>query len=404
MIPVEEARARIAGAFAPLPAETVAVSEALGRTLAEDVAARVTQPPQDVSAMDGYAVRAADVADVPVRLSVVGRVPAGGAYDGALGPGQAVRIFTGATVPAGADAIVIQENTETAGDDVLIKESVPPGRFVRPAGLDFRAGEVGLPAGRLLSARDIGLAAAMNRPWLSVRRRPRIALLGTGDEVVLPGEAPGPNQIVGSNSFSLAAFVTACGGVPVNLGVVPDDADALATGVARAQGADLLVTTGGVSVGEHDLVRDVLGERGLKLDFWRIAMRPGKPLLFGEVGSLPVLGLPGNPVSTVVCAAVFLRPAMAVMLGRPEPETALDSAVLVGDLPANDRRQDYLRAELRIDAAGRRVAAPFSRQDSSMLAMLARADCLIVRPPFAAPAEAGTTVPILPLSGGVLGI
>jgi len=404
MIPVEEARARIAGAFAPLPAETVALSEALGRTLAEDVAARVTQPPQDVSAMDGYAVRAADLADVPVRLSVVGRVPAGGAYDGALGPGQAVRIFTGATVPAGADAIVIQENTETAGDDVLIKESVPPGRFVRPAGLDFRAGEVGLPAGRLLSARDIGLAAAMNRPWLSVHRRPRIALLGTGDEVVLPGEAPGPNQIVGSNSFSLAAFVTACGGVPVNLGVVPDDADALATGVARAQGADLLVTTGGVSVGEHDLVRDVLGERGLKLDFWRIAMRPGKPLLFGEVGSLPVLGLPGNPVSTVVCAAVFLRPAMAVMLGRPEPETALDSAVLGGDLPANDRRQDYLRAELRIDAAGRRVAAPFSRQDSSMLAMLARADCLIVRPPFAAPAEAGTTVPILPLSGGVLGI
>jgi len=404
MIPVEEARARISGAFAPLPAETVALSEALGRTLAEDVAARVTQPPQDVSAMDGYAVRAADVADVPVRLSVVGRVPAGGAYEGALGPGQAVRIFTGATVPAGADAIVIQENTETAGDDVLIKESVPPGRFVRPAGLDFRAGEVGLPAGRLLSARDIGLAAAMNRPWLSVRRRPRIALLGTGDEVVLPGEAPGPNQIVGSNSFSLAAFVTACGGVPVNLGVVPDDADALATGVARAQGADLLVTTGGVSVGEHDLVRDVLGERGLKLDFWRIAMRPGKPLLFGEVGSLPVLGLPGNPVSTVVCAAVFLRPAMAVMLGRPEPETALDSAVLAGDLPANDRRQDYLRAELRIDAAGRRVAAPFSRQDSSMLAMLARADCLIVRPPFAAPAEAGTTVPILPLSGGVLGI
>lgn len=404
MIPVEEARARISGAFAPLPAETVALSEALGRTLAEDVAARVTQPPQDVSAMDGYAIRAADVGDVPVRLTVVGRVPAGGAYDGALGPGQAVRIFTGATVPAGADAIVIQENTETAGEDVLIKESVPPGRFVRPAGLDFRAGEVGLPAGRLLSARDIGLAAAMNRPWLSVRRRPRIALLGTGDEVVLPGEAPGPNQIVGSNSFSLAAFVTACGGVPVNLGVVPDDADALATGVARAQGADLLVTTGGVSVGEHDLVRDVLGERGLKLDFWRIAMRPGKPLLFGEVGSLPVLGLPGNPVSTVVCAAVFLRPAMAVMLGRPEPETALDSAVLGSDLPANDRRQDYLRAELKIDAAGRRVAAPFSRQDSSMLAMLARADCLIVRPPLAAPAEAGTTVPILPLSGGVLGI
>jgi len=404
MIPVEEARARITAAFEPLPAETVALSLALGRTLAEDLTARVTQPPQDVSAMDGYAVRAADVATVPARLKVVGRVPAGGAFAGELGPGEAVRIFTGATVPAGADAIVIQENTEAEGDSVLVKEGAPAGRFVRPAGLDFRAGEVGLPAGRLLTARDIGLAAAMNRPWLPVRRRPRIALLGTGDEVVLPGDAPGPNQIVGSNSFSLAAFVTACGGVPVNLGVVPDEPAALATGVARARGADLLVTTGGVSVGEHDLVRDVLGDQGFELDFWRIAMRPGKPLLFGRVGATPVLGLPGNPVSTVVCATVFLRPAIAVMLGRPASEAQQDSAILASDLPANDRRQDYLRAELKVDDSGRRVVAPFSRQDSSMLAMLARADCLIVRPPFAEPAKAGTTVPILPLSGGVLGI
>jgi len=404
MIPVEEARARITAAFEPLPAETVALSLALGRTLAEDLTARVTQPPQDVSAMDGYAVRAADVATVPARLKVVGRVPAGGAFAGELGPGEAVRIFTGATVPAGADAIVIQENTEAEGDSVLVKEGAPAGRFVRPAGLDFRAGEVGLPAGRLLTARDIGLAAAMNRPWLPVRRRPRIALLGTGDEVVLPGDAPGPNQIVGSNSFSLAAFVTACGGVPVNLGVVPDEPAALATGVARARGADLLVTTGGVSVGEHDLVRDVLGDQGLELDFWRIAMRPGKPLLFGRVGATPVLGLPGNPVSTVVCATVFLRPAIAVMLGRPASEAQQDSAILASDLPANDRRQDYLRAELSTDEAGRRLAVPFSRQDSSMLAMLARADCLIVRPPFAEAASAGTAVPILPLKGGVLGI
>jgi len=404
MIPVEEARSRITGTFRPLPAETVALSQALGRTLAEDVAARVTQPPQDVSAMDGYAIRAADVAEVPVRLKIVGRVPAGGAFDGEVGFGEAVRIFTGATVPSGADAVVIQENTQAEGSSVLVKDGVPAGRFIRPAGLDFRAGEIGLPAGRLLTARDIGLAAAMNRPWLPVHRQPRIALLGTGDEVVLPGEAPGPNQIVGSNGFSLAAFVTACGGVPINLGVVPDDADALATGVARAQGADLLVTTGGVSVGEHDLVRDVLGDQGLELDFWRIAMRPGKPLLFGHVGGTPVLGLPGNPVSSVVCATVFLRPAMVVMLGRPEPETHLDSAELGCDLPANDRRQDYLRAELKVDDSGRRVVTPFSRQDSSMLAMLARADCLIVRPPFAEPAKAGTTVPILPLSGGVLGI
>ena len=408
MLSVAEALARITAAFAPLPAETVGLTEALGRVLAEDVVARVTQPPTDVSAMDGYAVRAADVAqasaDAPARLEVIGRAPAGGAFEGAVGPGQAVRIFTGAPVPTGADAIVIQEDTERDGDIVVVKESAAAGEYVRPAGLDFRAGAVGLTAGRLLSARDVGLAAAMDRPWLQVHRRPRVALLATGDEVVLPGDPRGPNQIVSSNGFSLAAFVQACGGQPIHLGIAPDDSAALKTLVEGARGADLLVTTGGVSVGEHDLIREALGEQGLEMDFWRIAMRPGKPLLFGRIGATPILGLPGNPVSSLVCATLFLRPAIAVMLGRETEAIAPETAILGTPLGANDRRQDYLRARLETDAQGRRRALPFARQDSAMLATLAQADCLVVRAPHAPAAEAGEVVEIVPLSGGVLNI
>ncbi len=408
MLSVAEALARITAAFEALPAETVGLTGALGRVLAEDVAARVTQPPKDVSAMDGYAVRAADVAqvtaDAPARLEVIGRVPAGSDFAGAVGPGQAVRIFTGAPVPEGADAIVIQEDTERDGDTVVVKEGAAPGTYVRPAGLDFHVGEIGLAAGRLLTARDVGLAAAMDRAWLQVHRRPRVALLATGDEVVLPGDPRGPTQIVSSNGFSLAAFVEACGGQPIHLGIAPDDTAALKALVDGARGADLLVTTGGVSVGEHDLIREALGEQGLEMDFWRIAMRPGKPLLFGRIGATPILGLPGNPVSSLVCATLFLRPAIAVMLGRDNGGAVPETAVLGAPLGANDRRQDYLRARLDTDAEGRRRALPFERQDSSMLATLAQADCLVVRAPHAPAAEAGEVVEIVPLQGGVLNI
>ncbi len=404
MLSVAEALARITAAFKPLPAETVGLAEALGRVLAEDVTARLTQPPKDVSAMDGYAVRAADVARVPARLAVVGRAPAGAAHEGVVQAGQAVRIFTGGPLPEGADTIVIQENTEPDGDHVIVKEGAAVGRYVRPAGLDFRAGEVGVTAGRLLTARDVGLAAAMNQPWLKVHRRPRVAVLATGDEVVMPGDPLGPNQIISSNGVSLAAFVTACGGQPINLGIAPDDVTGLKVLVEGAAGADLLVTTGGVSVGEHDLIRGALGESGLELDFWKIAMRPGKPLLFGRIGETPVLGLPGNPVSALVCATLYLRPAIDVMLGRAPGGWPAETALLGVDLGANDRRQDYLRARLSLDSAGRRVATPFGRQDSAMLATLAQADCLIVRAPLAAPLEAGETVEIVPLSGGALGI
>lgn len=406
MISVEEALARITAAFHPLPAETVSLDDALGRVLAEDVVARVTQPPSDVSAMDGYALRAADVAKAPATLTVIGEAPAGGAFDGTVGTGQAVRIFTGGPLPAGADAIVIQENTARDGNQVTVQETVPQGNYVRPAGLDFRAGDTGIAAGRRLSARDIGLAAAMNLPWLKVHRRPRIAVLSTGDEVVLPGDPLGPNQIISSNGLSLSAFIIACGGQPIHLGIAPDDHDALSSLVEGARGADLLVTSGGVSVGERDLVQTVLDDRGMTLDFWRIAMRPGKPLMFGRIGATPVLGLPGNPVSSLVCATLFLRPAIDTLLGH-EPagvNAQGETAILGAELGQNDRRQDYLRARLSRDAEGRRLATPFDRQDSSMLATLAHADCLIVRPPNAPAAVIGETVEIIPLSGGALSI
>lgn len=398
MIPVTEARQRILAAFQPLPAELVSLSDALGRVLAEDVAARVTQPPAAVSAMDGYAVRAADVQKVPTTLRQIGAVPAGGAFAGEVKSGECVRIFTGAPLPRGADAIVIQEDTEAKGESITVKEGAAAGRYVRAAGLDFKKGDVGLQAGRVLNARDIGFAAAMNHPWLKVRRKPRIAIIATGDEVVLPGDPVGPNQIVSSNGPALAAFVTACGGEPLSLGIAPDSAGALQTIAEGARGADLLVTTGGASVGDHDLVRSALGERGLVLDFWQIAMRPGKPLIFGRVNGTPLLGLPGNPVSSLVCSLVFLKPAMERMLGLPDT-AARQTARLGRDLPENDRREDYLRATLAPDASGQLIATPFPKQDSSMLSLMAKADCLVIRAAHAPAAKAGETVTIVPLRG-----
>ena len=314
MIPVAEAVARITSAFSPLPAETVPLAAAHGRVLAADIVARLTQPPFAVSAMDGYAARAADVADPPVTLRQIGSVPAGARFEGTVGPGETVRIFTGAPVPDGADTIVIQENTRRDGDAITVRAGAPAGRYIRPAGLDFRAGEVGVAAGRRLDARAIGLAAAMNQPWLTVRRRPRIALLATGDEIVMPGEPLGEPDRELQHARAQGGG-GGCGGEAIDLGIARDDADSLVRLAAGADGADLLVTTGGASVGEHDLIRSALKDEGLTLDFWKIAMRPGKPLMFGTVGGTRLLGLPGNPVSSLVCALVFLRPALARMLG-----------------------------------------------------------------------------------------
>jgi len=395
LMPVADALARITGALAPLAPESVSVAEAYGRVLAESVGARVTQPPVAVSAMDGYAVRAADVAEVPTSLRVIGEAPAGAAFDGTLGEGEAVRIFTGAPVPDGADAIVIQEDTTRDGDLVKVSAGVPAGKFIRPAGLDFSAGDERLAKGRMLTARDVALAAAMNVPWLMVTRKPRIALLATGDEIVRPGEAVGPNQIVSSNALALAALIKSRGGEPIDLGIAPDNRASLAAMADGARGADLLITLGGASVGDHDLVQSVLGEKGLAIDFWRIAMRPGKPLMFGAIGETPMLGLPGNPVSSLVCGLVFVSAAIHTMVGRSGKYLETDTARLGRDLPGNDERQDYLRATLTRADDGGLVATPFDKQDSSMLTRLAAAQALVVRAPHAAAAPQGSVVPIV---------
>ena len=405
MLSVEDAFARIAGAFVAMPAEWVQLADGVGRVLAADLSAPRDQPPAAVSAMDGYAVRAADLAAGEAVLDVIGEVPAGAGFAGEVTAGQAVRIFTGAVLPQGADAIAIQEDTEPAGPDrvrVRVRGSVAPGTFVRPAGLDFRVGEVLLPAATQLGPRDLGLAAAAGHVWLPVRRRARVGVLGTGDELVRPGTAPGPSRIVGSNNVTLAAMVAAWGAQAHDLGLAPDRADALAESVAAAQGLDLLLTSGGASVGDYDLVQSALGPAGLELDFWKIAMRPGKPLIFGRLGTVPLLGLPGNPVSAGVCAALFARAAIRVMHGLP-PEPPAITAVLGTDLPANDRRQDYLRARLAFDDSGRQVATPWPKQDSSMFALFARADGLIVRPPHDPPRSAGDPVRVVPLRADTIG-
>ena len=403
MISVADALQRVLDGVDVMPNETVAIAAAHGRVLARDVVARLTQPPSNVSAMDGYAVRAADVETVPTILTQIGEAAAGSAFDGAIGAGQTVRIFTGAPVPRGADAIVIQEDTETDGDRITMTEAATQGRFIRPAGLDFKVGDVGITAHRVLSARDIGLAAAMNVPWLTVTRAPRIALLATGDEIVRPGEPVGPNQIISSNTLALMGLIKACGGEAIDLGIARDDEDSLRALAAGARGADMLVTLGGASVGDHDLVRKVLGQDGLELNFWRIAMRPGKPLIFGRIGDTPMMGMPGNPVSSLVCGLVYLRPAIRAMLGL-NPHATRHSALLGRDLAANDQRQDYLRAAATTDANGQMVVTPFDKQDSSMLSRLTRADCLVLRPPHAETAKAGDRVEILPLSGETTGI
>ncbi|MBB6250423.1 gephyrin-like molybdotransferase Glp [Nitrospirillum iridis] len=396
MIPVDEALARILAHFQPLGGEMVGVGDALDRVLAGDVVARVTQPPAAVSAMDGWAVRGGDIATLPTTLARIGEAPAGRPYVGGVGPGQAVRLFTGSVIPDGADTVVLQEDCDDLGTTVRVREGTP-GRWVRAAGLDFTSGSVGLKAGRRLTVRDLALAAAMNHPFLTVHRRPRVAILATGDEVVMPGEPLGPGQIVSSNGLALAALVQRYGGIPVNLGIAPDDADTLATLARGAAGCDLLVTTGGASVGDHDLVRGTLAAQGLDLDFWKIAMRPGKPLMFGRMGATPLLGLPGNPVSSLVCATLFLVPALRRLQGLEPASVPLARAVLAAPLPANDRRQDYLRAALTPSEGPLPLATPFAHQDSAMLSRLAAADCLIVRVPHAPPAQAGVMVDIVPL-------
>jgi molybdopterin molybdotransferase len=397
LLSVADALARVLDGVAPLPAEEVPLADAHRRVLAADLTALRTQPPADVSAMDGYAVRSADVAQAPARLRVIGEVAAGRPFDGTIGPGEAARIFTGGVLPRGADTVVIQERTTRDGACLTVTAPATAGRNVRTRGLDFTQGEVLLRTGRRLSDRDLALAAAMNHPTVPVRRVPRVALLATGDELVAPGTAPAPGQIVYSNGFALAALARAQGAQVVDLGIVPDRVDATIAAIDRAaqQRADVLVTTGGASVGDYDLVQPSLAARGMMLSFWKVALRPGRPMMHGALGPMRVLGLPGNPVSAYVCGFLFLVPLIRRMLGHGDVQAATETAVLGRDLPLNDERADYLRASLARAPDGGLIATPFEVQDSSMVGLLAAADCLVIRAPYAPAASAGSPCTIV---------
>lgn len=399
LMPVSDALAAVLADAEPLPEEMVSLNEAYHRVLAHDVAARRTQPPQAMSAMDGYAVRAADAATIDSRLTVVGEVAAGRPFAGRVGPGEAVRIFTGGVVPDGADAVVIQEDTVAEGKLVRIKEAAIPGRHIRPAGVDFREGDVLLREGSRLTERDLALAAGMNHAHLAVRRRPRVAILATGDELVMPGTTPGHGQIVYSNGYALHALARSEGAETIDLGVAADTLEATSGGIRRAResGADILITTGGASVGDHDLVQQALKDEGISMAFWKIAIRPGKPMMHGRLGAMRVIGLPGNPVSSYVCAFLFMVPLIRALSGRSVIHHRRERAVLGRDLGANDQREDYLRARLEQRDDGTLVALPVSHQDSSLLANLAAAEVLLVRAPFAPRAEAGTPCEVLRL-------
>ena len=397
LISVEEARARILAAIPVLTAETVPITAAHGRVTAKELAARLNHPPDPVSAMDGYALRSADVTEGPIRLRRIGESRAGARFGGSLGPGECIRIFTGAVIPEGADVIGLQEDAEESGGVVTLSAVGPPGRFIREAGMDFKVGQTLVPAGRALSARDIGLLASSGHGEVAVRRRPRVAILSTGDELVAPGAMPGPDQIVGSNGIALAAAVQSWGGEAVEIGIASDETGAIARAADQAMGADLLITSGGASVGDHDLVQAGFAERDFRTDFWRIAMRPGKPLMFGHIGKLPVLGVPGNPVSALVCAMLFVRPAMRKMQGMAGFDPVFERARLTVPMGQNDKREEYGRGRLGRGADGALEVTPFSAQDSAMQALLAQADCLIRRAPHAPGAAVGREVEVIRL-------
>ena len=393
LLPVDAALARLLALAKPIAEnETLPLDACASRVLASDLAAKLTQPPFDSSAMDGYAIRTDD-ARADTRLKLIGESAAGHAFEGSVGPGETVRIFTGAPVPAGADAVLLQEDAVRHDDGMIGMNFFPePRRHIRPQGQDFREGETILKAGAVMTPPRLMVAAAMDHATLSVRRRTRVGLLATGDELVRPGEPRAASQIIASNTFAVAALSRDCGADVTDLGIARDTMEDLAARIASARAAklDVLVTLGGASVGDHDLVQKALKDAGMQLDFWQIAMRPGKPLMVGSLGDMIVIGLPGNPVSSLVCSLLFLEPVLAKLAGLAAPKREAE-VIVSRALGENDKRRDHLRAKLTRDDLGRLIAEPFEKQDSSMMNVLAQAGCLVIREPFAPSLAAGGT-------------
>ncbi|MEK1873353.1 MAG: gephyrin-like molybdotransferase Glp [Rhizobium altiplani] len=405
LLPVAEAQERLLSRAEPIETlETVPLPEADGRVLATDVAARLTQPPFDASAMDGYALRGDEAPEPGTELKLIGMSSAGHGFEGVVGKGETVRIFTGAPVPSGADSVLLQEDAEKIEGGIRTTFAVRPGQHVRPRGQDFVEGEAVLKAGTVLDFSRLTVAAGMNHATLDVWRKPVVALLATGDELLPPGSSPAPAQIIASSTFGIAAMARKAGAEVLDLGIVPDDKAAISAAVERARRADVdvIVTLGGASVGDHDLVQATLLASGMKLDFWRIAMRPGKPLMVGSLGETHVIGLPGNPVSSLVCGILFLEPLIRKLASLPpvRREATVEAAAT---LRANDQRQDYVRATLSRSSSGALATKPFTKQDSSMMKIFAEADCLIVRPPHAPELPAGSPCPVIMLRPDLLG-
>ncbi|MEM1235434.1 MAG: gephyrin-like molybdotransferase Glp [Pseudomonadota bacterium] len=391
MISVDEALAALFALAKPLGTETVELRQAAGRVLAEDALATRAQPPFTSSSMDGYALASED-ATQGATLTMIGESAAGHAFEGTAARGQCVRIFTGAPLPPGTDHVEIQENVTADGDRITLNDPHAPGSNKRARGSDFAPGDA-LRAPRTLSAADISLLASMNVPRVTVARRPEVALISTGDELVMPGEEPGPDQIISSNGHGLDALLRGYGALPRLLPIARDTADSLASAFRFAKGADLIVTIGGASVGDHDLVRHVAGQAGMEQSFYKVAMRPGKPLMAGRLNGTPIIGLPGNPVSAMVCGHIFLAPVIRAMLGLPAGPTPRLRAPIAAPLGQNGPREHYMRAQMKDGAL-----TAFERQDSSLLRILSDANALIVRSVSDGPRDAGDTVEYIPLS------
>ena len=395
LLPVSEARENMLKNISSLSSEKCSIERAHNRIIAQDLTALLSHPAEAVSSMDGYAARISDIVDIPAILPQVGISSAGHIYNKRLLSGQLVRIFTGAVIPDGCDTIILQEDTKISQDGIEINERPRLEQYIRASGLDFSAGDKIISKSSKLTARECALIALAGYHEVPVVKQPKIGVLTSGDELVPPGEKPQTGQLVNSNNLLLCALIRACGGIAVDLGILPDKSGALIEYLEECPNLDLIITTGGASVGDHDYIaKDINKSANSELYFWKIAMRPGKPLMFGHYKNIPFLGLPGNPVSVGVCSVLFLEPIIKQFLSQ-DPNLVFSSALTTNSLPENDGREEYLRAKLSVDDEGNKQVSAASKQDSSMLATLASADCLIQRPAHSPRIEAGAPVPIL---------